>query len=271
MPFVTSAILFVFGCGYSQPEWDQKVRETEELREKLDGEKSARAKAEADYADALEEIEALRSQLAERTSNLDSLGADLDAQKQALEEYEGRLQHLDEIRQKFENLREKLTKLTRLGLKVEVRDNRMVILLPGDVLFDSGKDRLRKEGEDIILQVASVILEDKELRARQFQVAGHTDDRAMKSSFFTDNWGLSAMRARSVLVLLTTPVKEGGGGLDPEKWSAAGYGHTAPVAENTSEAGRAKNRRVELVVQPNIEEMIDLRSLMGPPPDPNRD
>lgn len=265
LPVIASAICF--GCGYSQDAWDQKVRETEELREKLDGEKSSRAKAEADYADALAEIEALRNQLAERTSNLDSLGADLDAQKQALKEYEGRLRYLEEIRLKFERLQEKLAKLTRLGLKVEVRDNRMVIQLPGDVLFDSGKDRLRKEGEDIVLQVAQIIAEDEELRTRQFQVAGHTDDRALRGGYFGDNWGLSALRARSVLVLLTTPVRDGGGGLAPRNWSAAGYGSTAPIAENTTEEGRARNRRVELVVQPNVEEMIDIRSLTAPNPD----
>src|SRR6186713_297843 len=89
--------LFV-GCGYSQEEWDQKVRETNDLRGQLAGEQSARAKAEADYADALEEIEALRLKLAERGFNLDSLAADLESQKKALAEYEQRMARLNEIR-----------------------------------------------------------------------------------------------------------------------------------------------------------------------------
>ena len=253
--------IFFSACGYSQEEWDQKVRETNELRGQLAGEQSARAKAEADYADALEEIEALRVKLAERGLNLDSLAADLESQKKALSEYEQRMARLDEIRSKFDRLKRKLNELTRLGLKVDVRDNRMVIQLPGDVLFDSGQDKLRDEGEEIVLSVAAVIAADPELSKREFQVAGHTDDRPLKGGRFKDNWGLSAMRARSVLNLITTKQEDGGAGLPEENWSAAGYGSTDPVADNSTEEGRTLNRRVELVVQPDVAEMLNLNSI----------
>ena len=103
--------------------------------------------------------------------------------------------------------------------------------------------------------------EDKELSAREFQVAGHTDSKPLAGGPFRDNWGLSAMRARSVLHLLTTSTEDKGGGLDPRRWSAAGYGDTDPVATNETEEGRKRNRRVELVVQPNVEEMLNLNSL----------
>src|SRR5690606_38915521 len=165
------------------------------------------------------------------------------------------------IRKRFDQLRQKLQQLTALGLKVDVRDNRMVIQLPGDVLFDSGSDKLRDAGEEILLEVARVVRSDEELRARQFQVAGHTDDRPLKGGRFQDNWGLSAMRARSVLILLTTPEDDGGGGLPVENWSAAGYGSTDPIADNESPEGRTKNRRVELVVQPDVAEMLNLNSI----------
>lgn len=263
-PLILSFAINLFGCGYSQDEWDQKVRETEELRSDLAGEKSARAKAEADYADALEEIDALRAKLNESGVNMDSLSADLEAQKKALSEYEQRLAILGQIRARFEQLRSKLQELTKLGLKVDVRDNRMVIQLPGDVLFDSGSDKLTKEGEQIVLNVAQVIRSDAELNLRQFQVAGHTDDRPLKGGRFGDNWGLSAMRARSVLLLLTAPLEEEGGGLSATNWSAAGYGARDPVATNETEDGRRSNRRVELVVQPDVAEMLNLNSLATP-------
>jgi chemotaxis protein MotB len=111
------------------------------------------------------------------------------------------------------------------------------------------------------LSVAAVIGADAELSKREFQVAGHTDDRPLKGGLFKDNWGLSAMRARSVLTLITTPKEDGGAGLPEENWSAAGYGSTDPVAENDSEEGRSLNRRVELVVQPDVAEMLNLNSL----------
>lgn len=260
-PLILTIAINLFSCGYSQDEWDQKVRETEELRSNLAGEKSARAKAEADYADALEEIDALRAQLNESGMNMDSLSADLEDQKKALAEYEQRLAILGQIRARFEQLRSKLQELTKLGLKVDVRDNRMVIQLPGDVLFDSGSDKLTEEGEQIVLNVAQVIRTDAELSQRQFQVAGHTDDKPLKGGRFLDNWGLSAMRARSVLVLLTTPAEEEGGGLPAGNWSAAGYGARDPVSTNETEEGRKLNRRVELVVQPDVAEMLNLNSL----------
>jgi chemotaxis protein MotB len=69
------------------------------------------------------------------------------------------------------------------------------------------------------------------------------------------------MRARSVLTFLTTPVEDKGGGLNPTNWSAAGYASTDPLVSNDTPEGRAKNRRVELVVMPDMREMLDLNSL----------
>ena len=69
------------------------------------------------------------------------------------------------------------------------------------------------------------------------------------------------MRARSVLVLLTSSADQNGGGLKPTNWSAAGYADTDPVSTNETDEGRQKNRRVELVVQPDVEEMLNLKSL----------
>jgi chemotaxis protein MotB len=146
---------------------------------------------------------------------------------------------------------------------VEVRNNRMLIQLPGDVLFDSGQDHLKAEGTKILMQVAEVVGKDADLSKRRFQVAGHTDAKPLVGGQFKDNWGLSTMRARSVLLLLTSPPDKSGvgGGLNPANWSAAGYADTDPVASNDTDDGRKKNRRVELVVQPDVEEMLNLKSL----------
>src|SRR5690606_21417563 len=112
------------------------------------------------------------------------------------------------------------------------------------------------------------IREDKELAQRTYQVAGHTDNQKLTSAAvikeFKDNWGLSLMRARSVLLYLIAPTvdeKDPGGGLNRELWSASGYGDTDPIASNTGKFGRQQNRRVELIMMPNVEEMLDLKSL----------
>ena len=263
----TSLILFLSlclsACGYSQEEWDQKVRENESLQNQLKAQTEAHKKSQSDYQEAMQEIDGLKKQLADRGANLDNLNQSLAEQRKALEEYARRTEQLDAIRKRFELLQTKLQKLTQLGLKVEVRNNRMLIQLPGDVLFDSGADKLKAEGQKILMQVADVIRNDADLSKRRFQVAGHTDSKPLAGGPFKDNWGLSAMRARSVLLLLTSaPDKNGiGGGLSPANWSAAGYADTDPVASNDTDDGRNKNRRVELVVQPDVEEMLNLKSL----------
>jgi len=255
------ASFLVVGCGYSQEEWDQKVRESEQLRTDLNREGQAKRKCEADYTDALHEIDELKKQLRARGLDLDNLNASLEQQKKALEEYAQRAKQLEDTRKRFEVLRSKLQKLTEFGLKVETRDNRMMIQLPGDVLFASGSATLQAKGKTILTQVAEVLRNDPQLSQREFQVAGHTDSKPLKAGPFMDNWGLSAMRARSVVTLLTTPESEGGGGLNPSKWSAAGYADTDPVASNDTDDGRERNRRVELVIQPDVEEMLNLGSL----------
>src|SRR5690606_30321810 len=140
----------------------------------------------------------------------------------------------------------------------------MVISWPGDVLFASGRDDLRDEGTNVLAAVAEVIRTDDQLSKRYFQVAGHTDNKPLRANpKYVDNWGLSAMRARQVLVYLVAPIDASkGGGLNPRQLHAAGYGETDPVADNGTEEGRQANRRVELVLMPDVEEMLDLKSLI---------
>lgn len=255
-------ISFTGACGYSQEEWDQKVREIDNLRQQLRAQGQQNQKCDADYQAAMNDIQDLKRKLLESGVNLDNLTQSLEQQTRALKEFESRAKQLEQIKQRFELLRTKLEKLTKLGLSVEVRDNRMLIQLPGDVLFASGKDKLKDEGLTILSQVATIIREDEDLRNREFQVAGHTDNIPLSRGPFKDNWGLSAMRARSVLTYLTMPTEDGGGGLDEKNWSAAGYGSTDPVSSNDTDEGRESNRRVELVVMPNVEEMLNLNSLV---------
>jgi chemotaxis protein MotB len=186
-------------CGYSQEEWDQKLRENQALAEQLAAQKQASEKCAADFGTASTELDALRRQFQERGVNLDNVTQDLEQQRQANDEYRKRAEQLEQVRQRFELLRQKLKKLTELGLKVQVRDNRMLIQLPGSVLFDSGRDGLKPSGLEILSQVAAVLRSDPDLSQREFQVAGHTDNKPLAGGAYKDNWGLSSMRARSVL------------------------------------------------------------------------
>jgi len=265
------------GCGHSETEWRAQLARYDQLSHQYGSEKAERDRVQADLDAEKQRASDLQKQLQQMGINLDSmnaqlqqtdtekaqLAANLDQLKRALDEYKQRADQLEKIKQRFELLREKLNKLTQLGLKVEVRNNRMVIRLPGDVLFPSGSDKLKDQGITVLGQVADVIRNDPQLSKRYFQIAGHTDNKPLQGGPFQDNWGLSLMRARRVLLFLIAPKDDGsGGGLDSHHLHAAGYGDTDPVADNSDDASRAANRRVELVLMPDVEEMLDLRHML---------
>lgn len=252
----------IAGCGYSEEEMAAKQREIDRLSQELNAEQAQNKKAQKELEDARSNIDQLKLQLKAAGVDMDKLSKQAEEQARALEEFKKRAAQLEDIKRRFELLRSKLQDLTKFGLNVTVRKNRLVIELPGDVLFDTGRDKLKTEGESILKQVAAVIRNDPELSKRNFQVAGHTDNQPLAGSVFKDNWGLSVMRAREVLAYLIRSEAQSGGGLDPNHWSAAGYGDTDPAASNETKEGRTKNRRCELVVVPNVEEMLDLNALV---------
>src|SRR5579863_616987 len=237
------------GCGYSESEWQAQLDKYNQLKSEDD----------AKLAEAQAKVDDLTRQLKDMGVQVSSTKADLAERQKALDEYKARAHQLELIKERFEKLKAKLDELTKLGLAVNVRHNRMVISLPGDVLFDSGHETLKKDGKGILLKVAGVIKADPQLLARDYQVAGHTDNKPLQRGPFKDNWGLSLMRAREVLVYLVDA--NTGGQLPVAHWSATGFADTDPIASNDTDDGRQKNRRCELIVAPSAEEMLDLKSL----------
>lgn len=137
------------------------------------------------------------------------------------------------------NLQDKLqTKLTEEGLLITILDN---------ALFDSGKADLKPEARKLATEMASMLVP----HPKKVTVTGHTDNVPIHRTDFPSNWDLSVKRSVNFLkVLLENP------NLDPTKFSATGMGEYHPVASNATEAGRAKNRRVEVAI---------LRDLASPP------
>jgi chemotaxis protein MotB len=245
-------------CGYSEEEWQAQLQKYNALAQEHKATQEQLDAAKADVARLKKQLEDMGLQLNDKDSKLSSLSSTLEERERALAEYKARAHQLELIKARFEALKRKLDELTRLGLAVSIRHNRMVISLPGDVLFDSGRDSLKKEGQEILQKVAAVVRGDAELLKRDYQVAGHTDSEALKGGTFHDNWGLSLMRARTVLLFL---VGDKGGGLPTQHWSAAGFADTDPVASNDTADGKQKNRRCDLIVVPSVEEMLDLKAI----------
>jgi chemotaxis protein MotB len=249
---VIAAALCASGCGYSEDQWQAQLAKYNQLKADDDAK-------DAQLKDAQVRVDDLTKQLKDLGVEVNATKASLADRQKALDEYQARAKQLEAIKERFEKLKSKLDELTKLGLAVNVRHNRMVISLPGDVLFDSGKETLKKDGQAILVKVAAVIKADPQLLSRDYQVAGHTDNKPLQHGPFKDNWGLSLMRAREVLEFLIEPSK--GGQLPNAHWSAAGFADTDPIASNDSDDGRQKNRRCELIVSPAVEEMLDLKTI----------
>lgn len=188
-----------------------------------------------------DQIDVLTHMVDELTRERTALGTALDRTKAQARAAEFRAQV-------FRTLALRLKKMTDAGsLSFSLRDGRMVLSLPNDVLFDSGSSTLSKPGIEALKQVAAVL---RELPKRRYQVAGHTDDVPIQTAQFPSNWELSTARATRVVKLLADE------GVPQGVLSAAGYGEFDPVAPNDVAPSRARNRRIEITLVPNVDELV---------------
>ena len=199
----------------------------------------------------------LREELQRLGKNVDQLLSEKGTMSHALEDAKARMEELRKAQAAteartalFRQLLQKFKKLTDAGqLRIELRDGRMILQLPNDVLFDSGQAALKGEGQRAIGQVGAVL---KTLGGRKFQVAGHTDNVPIDRAKFATNWELSTARALAVVHFLVTQ------GVPSESLSAAGYGEYAALVANDSPEKRAKNRRIEISLVPALDELVNL-------------
>ena len=192
-------------------------------RDRLHGElEAARIVMEGKLAASQEELEELRKQR--------------EAQKAQLE--------------LFRKFTDKLQSMIAVGdIDVYMRRGRMVVGMPSQVLFPSGQHELSEKGQRTLRRVAAALVEFPD---RRFLVAGHTDNKPIGEklrTLYEDNWDLSARRALVVTRFLIAA------GVAPGSLAAAGYGEHDPARSNKSAGGRAKNRRIELIVEPLLAEL----------------
>lgn len=156
--------------------------------------------------------------------------------------------------QVYKDLFGKLKALVDAGtIQVEFRKGRLVVKLASSILFDSGKTELKGEGQTALANLAAAL---KSLADREFIVAGHTDNVPIKTAKFKNNWDLSTARAVEVVQYLITQ------GMPAGNIGAAGYGENDPVGDNSTEDGRAKNRRIEVILMPLLGDIPELREML---------
>lgn len=248
------------GCGPSQEDLDAERAKVRDLQAQLQEAQQQREALNARLQDLQAQNEELSGRLAALGQNLEKLQGDrqslqetLAETKKALEELRERERQAQKRLATFRNLLKQFRSMIESGqLRVRIVRNRMVVELPEGVLFDSGKAKLKDEGEAALAQVAPILTG---IEGREFQIAGHTDNIPIRTRRFRSNWELSTARAVAVTGFLIEQ------GMPADRLSAAGYADTEPVASNETDEGRAKNRRIEIVLVPALEELPDLSSL----------
>jgi chemotaxis protein MotB len=219
------------------------------------------AKLQANVDDLNKQIADLKKQMDQvkaygrgKADEAGQLAVGMDSLQKRLDELEKQKKVADERAAMFRSLAEKLRSMVDAGqIKVTVRNGRMLLVLPNDILFDSGKTELKPEGKDAIAKVAKILA----AMDRHFLVAGHTDNLAIKTKRFQSNWELSTQRAVEVVRLLID------NGMKPSQVGAAGYAEYDPAADNGTAEGQKQNRRIEIVVEPNLSELPSLAGLGG--------
>jgi chemotaxis protein MotB len=167
-----------------------------------------------------------------------------DQLKQALAVLAQRKQEAEKRVAEYRDMLVRFKDLIDAGtLSVRVVDGRMVLALPTDVLFDSGSARLSKIGKATVQQVGAVLTG---MNRRRVQVEGHTDNVPIHNDQFPSNWELASARA---LVVVRSMMNAG---MPSDALSAASYGEFHPAATNDDPAGRAVNRRIEVVLLPDL-------------------
>lgn len=150
---------------------------------------------------------------------------------------------LEELEQAKRDLENRLAKeISDKQVLLEQTARGLIITMANDILFDSGKAKLKKNAYSVLDKIAQVLNET--VPERDIGVEGHTDTVPIKHSGWKSNWELSSARATNVLHYLI------GKGVQPQRLSAIGYGEFKPIDTNDTKAGRARNRRVEIIILP---------------------
>ena len=202
------------------------------------------------YNDLLREKKSLRSSMGKMEGSVDKLNQEKEALRkqkvemtQALAELRTRKVESEARIAEFKGLLDKFKAFIDVGkLKIKIIDGRMVIVLSSDVLFASGSKVLSANGKKAIYEITEILAK---IENRKFQIEGHTDTDKFLMIGQT-NWDLAADRAINVLNKM---VKSG---MPISKISAASFGESRPMVPNDSRANKAQNRRIEIVVVPDL-------------------
>jgi len=230
----------------------------------IDKIKQLESSNKAESVKLVTELETTRETLQQKEDKLRTLETTLNTKEQklgdlnkALEQREKRVKELESVLAEQKASSEALKKrisdallgFKDKGLKVALKEGKIYVSMEAKLLFPSGSTSIDKEGKQAISELAEVLKDQQDI---SIMVEGHTDTDKIKGGSMKDNWDLSVLRATSVVRILTDK------GVNPTRVTPAGRGEHLPLDAEKSKEAKAKNRRIEVVITPNLDSVFEL-------------
>ncbi len=252
LTIATLPLILILSACVSSSKFESALAEKDAMQQSLESAQDEISRNKEKIKKTEQELNAAKTQLSATQDELDELEAKKLALQKDLSESQAQMATLSNIEAETKRRNEiyaqfihRLQSMIDGGqLTVSIEQGRIVINLPNNVLFKSGSANLNPEGKEALEQIAAVL---SQFSDRRFQIEGHTDNRPIKSARFPSNWELSTSRALTVVHLLTAM------NVAPENLSAAGFGEFHPRADNKTEEGLKLNRRIEIIMLPNLD------------------
>lgn len=200
----------------------------------------------------LAELEAKEQALASENARLEALKKELEFRSNRVAELENLISEKDKAMTDLKNAISKaLTDFEGKGLTVEQRNGKVYVSMENKLLFGSGSWAVGSQGRQAVEQLGSVLANNPDI---DILIEGHTDNVPYKgNSQLSGNWDLSTKRATAIVNILRENAD-----INPKNLTAAGRGEYAPIATNDNAEGKAKNRRIEVILTPKLDELTKL-------------
>lgn len=200
----------------------------------------------------LTQLEQKEQALSTERSRLEKLERDLQLRSQRVDELESLIMAQDAKMQALKNAISKaMRNFEGKGLTVEERNGKVYISMENKLLFASGSWSIGAQGKQAVNQLGKVLSENPDIAVL---IEGHTDnDPYLGTGIIKDNWDLSTKRATAIVTLLLENKA-----IDPKNLTAAGRGEFAPISDNNSIEGKSRNRRIEVILTPKLDEITKL-------------
>ncbi|WP_298556572.1 OmpA family protein [uncultured Algibacter sp.] len=202
----------------------------------------------------LAQLEAKEQALASENARLEKLKKELEDRSNRVAELEQVIASKDAAMTELKNaISRALTDFEGKGLTVEQREGKVYVSMENKLLFSSGSWTVGAEGKKAVKQLGNVLGDNPDIAVL---IEGHTDNAPYAGNAqLSGNWDLSTKRATSIVNILRE-----NNNIHPENLTAAGRGEFAPIASNETNEGKAKNRRIEVVLTPKLDELSKLLS-----------